>query len=244
MKAIFKFSITQIHRPFLWLLLDLKLPNIGRKLKQLLEIPILTRELYIFTRKDLCFGTGRKSFAKYFLSEFSGLKINPRRKNYISGYIWHRSFIHTVKCSFLDEKCVYQSFYDAPFPLSYFLLQGKVLCFSRVGKSLVRCLLSEAADQTWWKKLYLRSYLTQIVHSNGKMLFSWQKICLPKFLWCAVHVKLFFTSRKSSVFRTRQQVACEIFICRKRSEHLVEKKIISGCFLLELFIQNGKMLFL
>ena len=48
----------------------------GRKLKQSLEIPILTRELYIFARKDLCFGTGRKSFAKYFLSEFNVLKIN------------------------------------------------------------------------------------------------------------------------------------------------------------------------
>ena len=34
-----------------------------------------------------------------------------------------------------------------------------------------------------------------------------------------------FTTRKSSVFRTRQQVACEMFICRKRSEHLVEKKL-------------------
>ena len=63
----FKFSITsQIQRPFLWLLLDLKLPNMGRRLKQSLEIPILARELYVFTRKDLCFGTGRKSFAKYF----------------------------------------------------------------------------------------------------------------------------------------------------------------------------------
>ena len=50
----------------------------GRKLKQSLEIPILTRELYIITRKDLCFGTGRKSFAKYFLSEFSVLKIIPQ----------------------------------------------------------------------------------------------------------------------------------------------------------------------
>ena len=37
----FKFSITsQIHRPFLWLLLDLKLPNMGRKLKQSLETPV------------------------------------------------------------------------------------------------------------------------------------------------------------------------------------------------------------
>ena len=29
----------------------------GRTLKQSLEIPILTRELYVFTRKDLCFGS-------------------------------------------------------------------------------------------------------------------------------------------------------------------------------------------
>ena len=152
-----------------------KLLNMGRKLKVSLEIPILTHELYIFTRKDLCFGTGRKSFAKYFLSEFSFLKINPRRKNYISGYIWQRSFIHSVKCSFLDAKFVYESFYDAPFTFSYF-----------------------------------------------------------------------FTSRKSSVFRTRQQVACEMFICylSKALGAPCWKKIISGCFWLELFIQNGKMLFL
>ena len=51
-----------LHRHF-------KLPNMGRKLKQSFEIPILARELYVFIRKDLCFGTGRKSFAKYFLSE-------------------------------------------------------------------------------------------------------------------------------------------------------------------------------
>ena len=105
----------------------------------------------MFGQGKICV-SGRKSFAKYFLSEFSVLKVNPHRKNYISGYIWHRSFILTVKCSFLDEKFVYRSFYDAPFTFSYFL-----------------------------------------------------------------------TSRKSPVFRTRHQDACEMFICRKRSEHLVEK---------------------
>ena len=168
----FKFSITsQIHRPFLWLLLDLKLPNMGRKLKQSLEIPILTRELYVFTRKDLCFGTGRKSFAKYFLSEFSVLKIIPRRKNYISGYIWHRSFIQTVKCSFLDEKFVYQSFYDAPFTFSYFLLQGKVLCFARVNKSLARCLFVESVRSTLSKKIISGCFWLELFIQNGKMLF-------------------------------------------------------------------------
>ena len=108
-----------------WLILSFQIweENWNSRLKS------LPRELYVFTRKDLCFGTGRKSFAKYFLSVFSVLKINPRRKNYISGYIWHRSFIQTVKCSFLDKKIVYQSFYDASFTFNYVLLQGKFLCF-------------------------------------------------------------------------------------------------------------------
>ena len=49
----------------------------------------------------------------------------------ISSVIFDTSFIHMVKCSFLDEKFVYQSFYDAPFTFSYFLLQGKVLFRTR-----------------------------------------------------------------------------------------------------------------
>ena len=158
MKAITFQVFDHANSSTVWLLLDLKLPNRGRTLKQSLEIPILTRELYVFTRKDLCLDKERSVFRvasrlrNIFCSEFSVLKINPRRKNYISSYIWHRSFIQTVKYSFLDEKFVYQSFYDAPFTFSYL-----------------------------------------------------------------------FTSRKSSVFRTRQQVACEMFICQQHSEHLVEK---------------------
>ena len=179
----FKFSITsQIHRPFLWLFLDLKLPNMGRKLKQSLEIPILTHELYVFTRKGLCFGTGRKSFVKYFF--VCVLKINPRRKNYISGYIWHRSFIHTVKCSFLDEKFVYQSFYDAPFKFGYFLLQGKVLCFAHVSKLLARCLLSKAFPRPCRKNfisayIWIKSFIQTVkcsfvkVPISSKFLFSY-----------------------------------------------------------------------
>ena len=38
------------------------------------------------------------------------------------------------------------------------------------------------------KKWYLRLYSTQIIQSNGKMLFAWRKNCLSKFLWCAAHV--------------------------------------------------------
>ena len=65
------------------------------------------------------------------------------------------------------QRIVNQSFYGVLLTFSYILLKGKVLCFVRFGKprkSLVRCLLSEAADQTLWKKFYLQSYLTQIVH--------------------------------------------------------------------------------
>ena len=70
-------------------------------------------------------------------------------------------------------------------------LQGKICVSARVASRFA-------------KIKYLRLYLTQIIHSIGKMLFFWRKICLSKFLWCAVHIKLFFASRKSSVFRTRR----------------------------------------
>ena len=46
-----------------------------------------------------------------------------------------------------------------------------------------------------------RLSLTQIVHSNDKMLLLKQNSYLSKFLWRAAHVYLFWTSRKSSVFR-------------------------------------------
>ena len=49
---------------------------------------------------------------------FLNLAFDPRRKNDISGYTWPRSFIQTVKCSLLDEKIVYQSFYGASLSFS------------------------------------------------------------------------------------------------------------------------------
>ena len=41
-------------------------------------------------------------------------------KNDISGCIWHRSCIQMVKYYFLDEKNVYQSFYNAPLTFGSF----------------------------------------------------------------------------------------------------------------------------
>ena len=48
-------------------LLHLKLPKMGRKLKQSLEVPISTCELYVFTRKVLCFGTCRQVVCEMFV---------------------------------------------------------------------------------------------------------------------------------------------------------------------------------
>ena len=78
------------------------------------------------------------------------------------------------------------------------------------------------------------------------MLFPWQKNCLLRFLWCAAHVKLFFTSRKSSVIRTRQQlireVICEMFIS-KAFWRPCRKNNISSYIWHTLFIQTVKCSF-
>ena len=52
-----------------------------------------------------------KSFAKFSLVD---------RKKYVSGYVWHRTFIEMVKYSFLDERIVYQSFNSAPHAFNFF----------------------------------------------------------------------------------------------------------------------------
>ena len=95
----------------------------------------------------------------------------PCRKNYISGYIWHRSFIHTVKCSFFDEKFVYQSFYDAPFTFSYFLLQGKVLFHTRQQVALRDVYLSKAFGAPCRKKIISGCFWLKLFIQKGKMLF-------------------------------------------------------------------------
>ena len=130
--------------PFLWHLLNCKLPKTGRKLKQSLEVHMLTRELCVFTKKD---HSVFRSTCRQVVYEMSFVCIQRSFlvKKMISPVIiiWHRAFIQTVKCSLLDKKIVYQSFYGALLLFSYFLLQGKVLCFARVGKLCAICLLSK-----------------------------------------------------------------------------------------------------
>ena len=170
--------------PFLWHLLNCKLPKRGRKL--------LARCLY-FNTWTLCFykersvSVFRHGSASCLRNVYClNLAFDPRRKNDIFGYIWPRSFNQTVKCSLLDEKIVYQSFFGAPLTFSYFLLQGKVLCFARVGKSLARCLLF-SISKTLSKKLDLQLYNWHKSFSRTVKCFSLNK-CFSKFLWRTAHL--------------------------------------------------------
>ena len=62
------------------------------------------------------------------------LVFHPHRKNDISSYISPRSSIQTAKCSLLEEKIVYQSFYGASLTFSYFYFKEK-FCVSAVASA-------------------------------------------------------------------------------------------------------------
>ena len=101
------------------------------------------------------------------------------RNNYISGSVWHKSFIQMVKYSFPDKRIVYRG---APLTFSYFYLSSrKVVCFGTRFK--VACL---DRVSLWRKNLVVvfapwrwdcwsvcpRFYLTKISNFwfNGKII--------------------------------------------------------------------------
>ena len=98
--------------------------------------------LYFTSWKSSVFRRRRQVTCETFISK---VFWKPCGKNNMSGCIWHKLFIQTVKGSFLHHIIVCQSFYGALLLLSYFWLQGKILCFARVGKSLARCLFSKCS---------------------------------------------------------------------------------------------------
>ena len=173
-------------------MLDLELLKVERKLKR----SILTRELYVFTSKDLYFGTCRQVIWEMFIVWISVLKILVEKNN-ISGCIWHRSCIQMAKYSFLTKKLFIKVSMMRRSRLVV-LLQGKFLCFATRRQVVCEMLI---VWRTPLKKWYLRFYLTQIVHSNSKMLFFQLKDCLSKFLWRAALVKLFFLQGKVCVLK-------------------------------------------
>ena len=174
----FKFSITQIHRPFLWLLLDPKLPNRGRKLKQSLETPILTRELYVFTRKDLCLGKERSVF-----------RVTSRVRN-----------ISCLNSAFLRSILVAKIISPVIFDTDH--------SFKRLNTLFLT------------KNLFIKVFMMR--RSRLVIFYFKEKFCVSH----------------ASASRLRDVYLSEVFgaPCRKN--------FISGCFLLKLSIQNGKMLFL
>ena len=147
-----------------------------------------------------------------FLSEFSVLKIIPRRKNYISGYIWHRSFIQTVKCSFLDEKFVYQSFYDAPFTFSYFLLQGKVLFRTRQQVACEMFICRKRLERLAKKILSLVVFDSNCSFKTVKCSFFNQIIVYQSFYGAPLMFNYVLLQGKFLCFGRRRQVACEMFV--------------------------------
>ena len=153
--------------PFLWHLLNCKLPKTGRKLKQSLEVHMLTRELCVFTKKDHSVFRGTCRQVVYEMS-FVCIQRLFLVKKMISPVIiiWLRAFIQTVKCSLLDKKIVYQSFYGALLTFSYFLLQGKVLCSS------FHCLRVLAAQELLARALFLGC---TVIRSQKLVLFGASK---------------------------------------------------------------------
>ena len=88
----------------------------------------------------------------------------------------------TVKSSFMDKKIVHH--FEVSIERHSRLVYGfarKVLCF--ITHCQVTCQMSEALQRSSSKNdHYFQFYLTQIVHSNSKILFSRRNNCLSNFL--------------------------------------------------------------
>ena len=158
--------------------------------------------------------------------------IRPGRKNYISGHISHKSFIQMVKSSFFKQIIDNQSFYGAPLTFSYFLLQEKVLYFGTR-----RHLRDTYLQVTLSKKVYLRLYLTQIVHSNGKMLFLAPNSC----------ASLTFFKEKLCVSARVSKSLCldHVYLCRKNVIFrlcLLHEDGIEACIPGSIWQKNSKFL--
>ena len=87
---------------------------------------------------------------------------------------------------------------DSCVSLTFF--KEKLCVLARVGKSIARCL----SCLTLSKKLYLRLYLIQIVHSYSKMLFLATNNCASL---------TFFKEKLSVSARVSKSLAWTVFTC-------------------------------
>ena len=88
------------------------------------------------------------------------LTFGPCQKNDIFGYIWPRSLIQMVKCSLLDKKDVYQSFYGVPhtFRYSVFFTSRKSSVFHTCQQVTFEKFISKVFRRPCWKT-FICSYL-------------------------------------------------------------------------------------
>ena len=80
-------------------------------------------------------------------------------KNYISGYIWHKSFIWTVKCSFFNQiNCVSKFLWRAAYVKLFFTSR---ILFSMCQQVTCEMFISKAFRRPWrkaWFHMHLRMF--------------------------------------------------------------------------------------
>ena len=132
---------------------------------------------------------------------------DPCRKNDISSSVWHKSFIQTVKYSFISQRIVYESFYGALLAFSYFFLQGKVFCCGT--RRQVRRLRN--ANDVFWsllKKIISPVLFDKSFIQTVKYSFFSQRLFYLSFYGALLTLSYFFFQRIVLCLGTRRQVAC------------------------------------
>ena len=125
----------------------------------------LQGKIRVWARKDLCFRS-QVVCEIFFVWNSASLKSILIAK-IISPVIFDTD--HSFKrlnALFLTKNLFIEVFMMRRSRLVIFLLQGKVLCFARVIKSLARCLSVGSVRSTLSKKFYLWFFFTQIGHSK------------------------------------------------------------------------------
>jgi len=134
-------------------------------------------------------------------------------KNDISGCIWHRSCIQMVKYYFLDEKNVYQSFYNAPLTFGSFSSR-KVVLFAKCFNCLTILVEKTEISGYIWHKSFI-----QMVKCSS---FN-QRIVYQSFTGASLNLRYFFF--KGKLYNHASASRLRDVYCLKRSEDLVEKMI-------------------
>ena len=106
----------------------------------------------------------QKVITEMFIVSISVLK-NLVEKNDISGFIW---YVHSNdKMLFFQPKIIY----SALLSLNCFFLKERFVFYIHASASRLQDVYRKKRSKDLLKKLYIPLYLTQTVHSNGKMLF-------------------------------------------------------------------------